>query len=303
MLDIFSKRKKRAAGSSDVYEYDNIPNALRVQFVHILRDVLSVEDSYSRQVNSAYKEIHDMLAREYGLFELSDEAKYRADYESALFNFMLNTKEVEQVLDVVELSLRYAAAWQSNNYYEKPKLAVSDGEDEVNQRFREHAVGYQFESGTIVRVDATLVHQEIVKPALAVLREPHLSGANDEFLKAHEHYRHGRYKESINECLKAFESTMKSICAKRKWKVDPNATASKLIDTCFHNDLVPSYLQSEFAALRSTLESGVPTVRNRTSGHGQGTTPTSVPEYIAGYLLHSTASLILLLTRAEAALP
>jgi hypothetical protein len=261
-----------------------------------------MDDGYSSQLNTACKEIHDALAREYGVFTLSDNVRHNDDYVAALFNFMLKTGEVEQVLDVVELSLRYAAALQSNSYSE-PKLRVSEGRDEVNLRFREHAVGYQVESDTIIRVDATVLHQEVIKPALTVLAEPHLAGANEEFLKAHEHYRHSRFKESINECLKSFESTMKAICAKRKWKVDPNATASKLIDVCFQNGLVPSYLQSEFTALKSTLESGVPTVRNKTSGHGQGATPVAVPEYIAAYLLHSTAAVILFLSRAEAELP
>jgi hypothetical protein len=304
IVDIFSKRKQRAAGPGDVYEYDSLPTVLRVQLVHILKDVLSIESGYPSQLNSACNAIHDMLAREYGVFELSEEAKYRhPDYVAALFNFMLKTENVEQVLDVVELSLRYALVLQQGYYSDRPKLRVLDGENEVNLRFREHAVGYQFESGTIIRVDATVLHQEVIKPALAVLTEPHFAGANDEFLKAHEHYRHARYKESINECLKAFESTMKAICAERAWKVDPNATASKLIEVCFQNGLIPSYLQSEFAALRATLESGVPTVRNKTSGHGQGTARKPVPEYIAAYLLHSTAALILLLSRADAALP
>ena len=43
------------------------------------------------------------------------------------------------------------------------------------------------------------------------------AGANDEFLRAHEHYRHKRHKECLNECLKAFESMMKAICKKRRW--------------------------------------------------------------------------------------
>ena len=96
---------------------------------------------------------------------------------------------------------------------------------------------------------------------------------------------------------------MKAICAKRNWPVPATATASKLIEICFQNGLVPQHLQSEFSALRSTLESGVPTVRNRTSGHGQGVTPTAVPGYIAAYLVHSTAALILLLSRAESDIP
>ena len=77
----------------------------------------------------------------------------------------------------------------------------------------------------------------------------------------------------MNECLKALESTLKIICAKRKWPHRDTDTAKTLIDVVFAHGLVPDWLQSEFTALRSTLESGVPTGRNRLSGHGQGITP------------------------------
>ena len=56
-----------------------------------------------------------------------------------------------------------------------------------------------------------------VKPALNFLSQPFLKGAQHEFLRAHEHYRAGRSKEALNESLKAFESTLKSVCVKRKW--------------------------------------------------------------------------------------
>jgi len=62
---------------------------------------------------------------------------------------------------------------------------------------------------------------------------------------------------------------------------------------------VPTWLQSEFSGLRSALESGVPTARNRVSGHGSGAAPRSVPPYFAAYLLHMTAAAIVFLTNAE----
>ena len=58
-------------------------------------------------------------------------------------------------------------------------------------------------------------------------------------------------------------------------------------------------MQSHFTGLRSTLESGVPTVRNKLSGHGQGAEEINVPDYIAAYALHLTASNILLLAKAD----
>ena len=73
----------------------------------------------------------------------------------------------------------------------------------------------------------------------------------------------------------------------------------KLIDIIFAKGLVPDFMQSHFTALRSTLESGVPTVRNKLGGHGQGGTEISVPDSIASYALHLTATNILLLAEAD----
>ena len=173
---------------------------------------------------------------------------------------------------------------------------------ELNERFREHGVGYQFDR-EIVRVDSQLLHAEVVKPALSLLRSPEYKGAQAEFLAAHSHYRHGRSKEAIAECLKALESVMKAISAKRGWKHDAKATAKPLLDVLFNNGLIPAFWAQHFGGLRAVLESGVPTARNNLSGHGQGVTVKPVPEHIVGFILHSTASVIVFLAEAEKALP
>lgn len=148
-------------------------------------------------------------------------------------------------------------------------------------------------------MDSQFLHSDVVKPVLKVLSEKMYSGANEEFLSAHEHYRNKRYKECLNDCLKSFESVLKIICEKRKWKYSRNDTAKALLDSCFQNGLIPDYFQAQFASLRSGLESGVPTVRNKLSGHGQGIEQRDVPQYMARYLLNLTATSILLLTDAE----
>ena len=48
----------------------------------------------------------------------------------------------------------------------------------------------------------------------------------------HGHYRKADSSDALIECCKAFESTMKIICAKRGWPVDRNATASALVKAC-----------------------------------------------------------------------
>ena len=76
-----------------------------------------------------------------------------------------------------------------------------------------------------------------------------------------------------------------------------------LIEVCFDNGLIPSFWQSHYSSLRNLLESSVPTGRNKLSGHGQGTTPVSVPNHLVAYMLHMTASAIVFLAEAEEKYP
>ncbi len=59
---------------------------------------------------------------------------------------------------------------------------------------------------------------------------------------------------------------------------EKKAAAKDLIQIVFDNGLIPSFMQSHFSGLKTTLESGLPTVRNRQSGHGQGSGQVVVPE-------------------------
>ena len=294
VFDLFSKRQKRSRGEvPDVYQYETIPNELRVQVVHILRDAFGYSDASYK----TYESIHKTLCREYGVFRLGD---HRSDKDS-VFNFLLQTEETEKAIDLIELSFRYIdrVVRKDAHGFEQRNISSDDAIDELNHRFREHGVGYQYESGIMVRVDSQLIHSEVVRPALNILHAPMYKGANAEFLSAHEHYRAERYKECLNECLKAFESCIKAICEKRGWDYNKKDTAKRLVDIVFDKGLILKFMQSHFSALRNTLEAGVPTIRNRMSGHGQGTEEVSVPESIAAYALHLTASNILLLARAD----
>jgi hypothetical protein len=305
IFDLFSKRQKRLRGDvPDVYTYEDIPNPLRVQIVHIWMDTLGNENQFwEGEVRHGYELIVDTLCREYGLFKLPGSKDYgNRDYINELTSFFLQTKDVEKALDAIELSFRVIDHATRNYAYlhrnKAPEIA-DNAISELNSRFKEHGIGFQFVNGEIIRMDSELIHSEAVKPALRLLNSKSYIGAQEEFLSAYEHYRHGKNKEALNDCLKSFESVMKAICDKRKWQYQPNATAKGLIQVCFDNDLVPSFWQQQIGSLRSMLESSIPTGRNKLSGHGQGSTPVAVPDYLTAYMLHMTASTLVFLVRAE----
>ncbi|MBB4239244.1 hypothetical protein GGD57_005865 [Rhizobium esperanzae] len=223
-----------------------------------------------------------------------------------LRDFFLGAAKAETCLDVVELAFRAIDRltrtidyMNRRGYDERADEAIED----LNIRFKENAVGYQYIDGEIVRVDSELIHAEAVKPALRLLNTKEYAGPHQEFLSAYEHYREGKNKEALNDCLKAFESTMKAICDKRGWTYKPGDTAKALIDVIYSEGLVPAFWQNQFASLRGLLESSIPTGRNKQSGHGQGSTPTTVPDHLTAYMLHMTASTLVFLTKAEQSLP
>jgi len=119
-----------------------------------------------------------------------------------------------------------------------------------------------------------------------------LKNANEEFISAHEHFRHKRQKECLSDCLKALETTLKIICQENNWQYNKNDTAKKLIDICIKNKLIPDFLLSHFTSIRTSIESGVPTIRNKLGGHGQGITKIKVPDHYASYMLYLTGTTI-----------
>jgi AbiJ N-terminal domain 4 len=288
----------------DVYEYAQIPRPLRVQIAHILRDLFGHRESYdSNGCIEAFQAINDLLCREYGVFGLSQNVLSSIDAQ--VIDFLLSVPDHEKVLDLVEISFRFLAFMLGTNHAWQHRVSQETFDEamaELNARFREHGIGYQYESGEIIRVDSQLIHAEVVKPALALLTAPEYKGANAEFLKAFEHYRKGDTKECLNECLKAFESTMKAICTKRKWAFNPTGAAKDLIEVCLKNELISPFIQSHIGAVRATLETGIPAPRNRLSAHGQGVQVVDVPPHYASYMLHLTATTIQFLVEAEKAL-
>lgn len=306
VLDLFSKRRRaaRRAGQPDVYQYEDLPQAFRVQVVHIWATAISgslhILQSPRFVDGPVWEVLSEATARELGLMRLSNERDPFVQCQDFLFN-----ASTENALDLIELTFsaidRELRIYSTHEAFllERPKQLPDDAIRELNARFREHGIGFRYEGGIIMQVDEEFVHADIVRPALAILSSEGFTGASEEFLKAHEHYRKKEFASSMQEALKAFESTLKTICARKKWRFDQaKDTTSKLLEIVFANKLIPDFLQTEFTALKATLESGLPTARNKLAGHGQGEEPRPIPDYFAAYALHLTAANILLLLRA-----
>jgi hypothetical protein len=308
VFETFSKRKKRLenVGKQDVYQYDHLPEAFRVQVVHIWKSAIGnyySSSGYTTPSSQLWDAIFSTLCREHGVFVLGDSSD---SPDKQCRQFMLTT-DTDRALDIIDLSFKVIDRLSRRfDWQQKASAHISQEADEaieeLNERFRENGMGFQYVGGELIRVDSQFLHAETVKPALSLLNQAGFDGPADEFMRAFEHYRHGRHKESVAEALKAFESTMKAVCKARNWVHPANATAKPLMDTLFKNGLIPPELESHFAGLRAAMESGLPTISNRTSRHGQGPDPITIPPHIAAYALHLAASNIVLIVQAHNAL-
>ena len=113
-FDIFSKRQKRIRGNVlDVYSYDRIPAPLRMQIVHVLRDMLGNERDYDDPfsgIGRFYYRIERILCHEYGVdcLPAKYEDIYRARKMDDIFEFLCREQNVEKVLDVVQVCFSVA---------------------------------------------------------------------------------------------------------------------------------------------------------------------------------------------------
>jgi hypothetical protein len=113
-----------------------------------------------------------MLAKEFGAVALTD--RRQEDAFTAVANFFLECPDVERALDVVELTFSYLTAMtHGTRFGYTSEISPDDAVEELNQRFKQHGVGYSYEPNLhkIVRIDSQFVHSDMVKPALAVLSE------------------------------------------------------------------------------------------------------------------------------------
>lgn len=295
VTDLFSKRQKRLRGGGpDVYVYDKLPMPLRIQMLYMLNELIGDEHEFYKSFSTCNQIVHYVvktLRLEYGKHHIATDPE-NDDYHELLL-FLRKEEDIERVMDAIELIINQAREYPG--YDEQCRDFIND----LNIRFREHGVGYELINGEIIRIDSRFHHAVVVKPAIQFLNQPGFEGAQQEFILAYEHYRHGRYKEALNEALKTFESTMRAICTIRGWDCASTSGSRKLIVILQGRELFPAYYESHLSALVNLME-GLATLRNKESAHGQGAEIRPVKDDVVAYALHMTASAVVMLAGLHA---
>ena len=295
MKELFSRRYRDRSGDPEVYIYNNFSQEFRNQCFYIVGDFINkiqkttyedvaekICEAFAREkglkyVAGYYGRINDLDAISKYFDESSNEDFF--DFVDFIFTNCVGTKEL---ID---------AYW---HFGDDPFVRAAD---ELNLRFKQHSLGYEFTNGEIIPKTNEVIHQQIIKPALKILTDERFRGAEEEYLLAFEHFKTGNNKDAILNAGKAFESTIKTICKELKYKYEYTSSAKKLVETLKSNGFYPSYLDSCLNNLCGLLEEGAPVVRNKESGHGQGASVKSTADEYVEYVLNTVASNIVFLYR------
>lgn len=287
----YSRRKRQAQTTDDVYNYDQIPIRVRIQVVQILSEGIGKTYYYGSGNLSKAARIYDSLCREMSK-ELGVHSLHSAqphDNRRAFLGWLESEPDTDNWLDGLELALQYIDGLVRNNLDElrydverKPDAVIA----ELNARLQEAALGYEYVGGVIIRKDSEFIHKEAVLPALLLLKDDRFDAADKEFREAHEAFRQGRLEDCIVNCGKALESVLKVIGTSRRWPIKDHDPGSRLIQAAVGAGFLASYSQPALNHLSGLIESSTPTIRNKMGGHGAGATPRTVPGHLASFQLH-----------------
>lgn len=295
--DIYSRRKRLATLGADPLQYTVIPHKVRMQILHALDNAIKLDQkSVSEPIDLTFKFLAKFFREELGVAKLYGTHDVIEEFR----NWFLSVEDIDQTVDAIELICWVIKFMGERSEYQRQTPALLSIIRVINGRLMEAGIGFQYENGAIIESNSRYLHAEVVVPAMHLLSSAKYEAANSEFMAAHKAFRDGDSEQCLVECCKAFESVIKVIGAERKWELASDATAKTLVKAVFEHDLIPSYLESEFTGIRTVLESGVGTLRNKSGGHGAGTKVRVVPRSLAAFQLHQTAAAITLLAEAHA---
>ena len=192
VVDTYWKRKQRREQGEqpEVFRYDPLPDPFRVQVVLILRSALPVlkhrYQNATLRAHACWEVIQSTMCRELGVETLEPGA---GNTKEGCESFIKEHPSVEKVLSLIELAFRFIEKLSPPD--SKPVIGRQDPGDaieELNTRFREHALGYEYVNGQIIEKSSEYLHAETTRQALRLLNRPGFEGPEEEFRTAYEDF-------------------------------------------------------------------------------------------------------------------
>jgi len=224
IIDLYSKRKKDANRNdqSEIYQYTNFPIQFRRQVIYIWSRAIGVYQktdpyAYPPVLNALWQKIYELLDENLDMnlwdetidFTLELKGLDSNPFEKCKYFLLDESTNVDDLISVIEFTFCQIEKTIPLivKDYARFKFKVSQAADsainELNCRFLEHGIGYQYNNGQIICVNSDFIHAEAVIPALTLISSEVFRGAEQEFRIAHKHYQNQEYKAAIVDALKA----------------------------------------------------------------------------------------------------
>ncbi len=296
IFKLFSERNNPEK-QYDVYEYSVFPEKFINQSFFIIYDFINLyQDDFHIRPDKIWNDIYDIFIRQIGAISL--DGFYSNDSYSRRIEYYFRNHNGDELLNLIDLCFVYFDKILRNHpptgHYDISNI-LDESISELNYRFRQYGLGYEFTNGELIKKTNEIIHSEIIKPALKLLHDEKFKGAEDEFLLAFSNYKDGKNKDAILYAQKAFESSMKTICKRKKYPYEENDNAKKLIEILRLNNFYPEYLTKQLVLLSDLLLTGLPKMRNEEAGHGQGDEIRNVENNYVEYAIHLAATNIVFL--------
>lgn len=155
---------------------------------------------------------------------------------------------------------------------------------EINTALLEEKCPWLLADGRLFHIDPEFLDLAVVTSVIEYMQDGRFRGALDEFVEARAELTAGNYKGAVHNACKSVESVLKTILGKE------SGTASQLLRALgasdFFDDLPPGIATS----IMEPVFMGLPVLRNRLGGHGQGQDVVNVTADYAELAVHLAAS-------------
>ncbi|HTL73515.1 MAG TPA: hypothetical protein VL863_09455 [bacterium] len=155
-MNLFSKFQSRDK-KTEALTYD-LPLGFRTQIIHLWRKGFGKDDCYSPGPQMAYEKIHQILCEEHQEPQLPQVSRHSLTYGDIIAEYFYYQEDTVKALDVVQVvfSIMEAMLHRTWNAWGHDMFAsehsVVDIIEELNHRFRENNIGYQYIQGRIEKI-------------------------------------------------------------------------------------------------------------------------------------------------------
>ena len=156
MYELLSKRIKNADGEPEVFTYNSFSQAFRNQVFYILEDVL---EPYSTCDENLWDIFETNYCREKGLKGMKYDKQHAGYGKSSIESYFVNSNDAD-FLDTIDyffylIDKKLRTIKPEYQYDYDADGAINDAIAELNYRFKQHNLGYEFANSQIITIDST----------------------------------------------------------------------------------------------------------------------------------------------------